>query len=181
MQRPPSITWRNVEHGPDEEADVLKYVERLDKVHPNLTGVDVMVELPHGRRGQGNLYRVRVDIHLPGDQVVVRRDPPKHQAREDLHVAIRDAFKAARHSLNEKAAVHRHEVKPHTELPFGKVLRMTAEAGGYGFIQTPDGREIYFHHNALQGCDWDELEIGDPVRYTEELGEQGPQATVVLA
>lgn len=180
MQRPPNITWRNVEHGPLEEEDVLKYIERLDQVHPNITGVDVMVEQPHGRHEQGNLYRVRVDVHLPGDQVLVKRNPPKNQAREDLHVAIRDAFKAARHSLNERAAVKRHETKPHDELPFGTVARLLDEAGGYGFIATPDGREVYFHRNAVQNRDWRELQVGDSVHYSEDLGEEGPQATVVL-
>lgn len=180
MQRPPTITWRNVEHGPEAEQDVLQYIERLDQVHPNITGVDVVVEQPHASHEQGNLYRVRVDIHLPGDQVLVKRSPPRNHAHEDLHVAIRDAFKAARHSLNEKAAVKRREVKPHAELPFGVVARLLDEAGGYGFIRTPEGREIYFHRHAVQNRDWSELQAGDAVRYAEELGEEGPQATVVL-
>lgn len=181
MQRPPTITWRNVDHGPTAEADVQKYVAQLDKVHPRITGVDVVVEQPHGRHQQGNLYHVRVDIHLPGDQIVVKRDPPAHQAREDLHVAIRDAFKAARKRLNEQAAVVRGEVKPHEELPVGTVAQLSDEAGGYGFIRTPDGREIYFHHNALQDEDWADLEVGDVVHFEEGLGEKGAQATVVLA
>lgn len=180
MQRAPNITWRNVEHGPAAEADVMKYIAKLDRVHPRITGIDVVVAQPHGRHQQGNLYRVRVDIHLPGDQVVVTRDPPAHQAREDLHVAIRDAFKAARSRLDEEAAVVRGDVKPHEELPVGRIGTLSDEAGGYGFIQTADGREVYFHHNAVQGEDWEDLAVGDVVRFREELGEQGAQATVVL-
>jgi len=50
---------------------------------------------------------------------------------------------------------------------------------GYGFLETPDGREIYFHRNSVIGSDFDRLEIGTEVRFAEETGEQGPQASTV--
>jgi cold shock CspA family protein len=49
----------------------------------------------------------------------------------------------------------------------------------YGFIVTPDGREVYFHRNSVVGGDFDRLEAGADVRFVEELGEQGPQASTV--
>lgn len=180
MQRPPTITWRNVEHDPETEADVRRYIAQLDKVNARITGVDVMVERPHGSHGQGNLYRVRVDVHLPGDQVVVKRDPREHHAREDLHVAIRDAFKAVRRQIREQSRVQRGEVKEHADMPGGTVRTLSDEAGGYGFILTADGREVYFHHNAVKNVEWEDVEVGAIVHFTEELGEDGAQATVVI-
>jgi cold shock CspA family protein len=50
---------------------------------------------------------------------------------------------------------------------------------GYGFLRTDDGREVYFHRNCLKGVDFDSLEPGTEVRFAEEPGRDGPQATVV--
>ena len=53
--------------------------------------------------------------------------------------------------------------------------------GGYGFIATPEGRELYFHRNSVLEPGFDQLEVGTEVRFDEEMGEQGPQATTVKA
>ncbi|MCK6503983.1 HPF/RaiA family ribosome-associated protein [Myxococcota bacterium] len=180
MQRPPTITWRNVDHDPETEADVRRHIAQLDRVHPRLTGVDVMVERPHHSQGQGNLFRVRIDVHVPGDELVVNRDPREHHAREDLHVAIRDAFKAVRRQLRERGRVMRGEVKDHEEMAVGTVRTLSDEGGGYGFLVTPEGREVYFHHNAVKNATWEDVEVGAVVRFQEELGQQGAQAAVVL-
>jgi len=50
---------------------------------------------------------------------------------------------------------------------------------GYGFIDTPDGREIYFHRNAVPPQDYTLIDIGSSVTFGEEQGEKGPQATYV--
>jgi len=47
----------------------------------------------------------------------------------------------------------------------------------YGFIKSLDGREIYFHKNSLPAGEFDRLEIGTGVRWAEEQGEKGPQAS----
>jgi cold shock CspA family protein len=50
---------------------------------------------------------------------------------------------------------------------------------GYGFLQAPDGREIYFHEKSVLKGAFGRLKVGDEVRYAEELGEEGPQASTV--
>jgi cold shock CspA family protein len=52
---------------------------------------------------------------------------------------------------------------------------------GYGFIATPEGRELYFHRNSVLEPGFDQLEVGTEVRFDEEMGEQGLQATSVKA
>lgn len=52
-------------------------------------------------------------------------------------------------------------------------------ANGYGFIETPDGRRIYFHKNSVLDADFDRLDVGELVRFREEAGEEGPQASSV--
>ena len=49
----------------------------------------------------------------------------------------------------------------------------------YGRIQASDGRDIYFHRNSLVRGEYDDLEVGSEVRFVEEAGEQGPQASTV--
>ncbi|HEX6203170.1 MAG TPA: cold shock domain-containing protein, partial [Thermoanaerobaculia bacterium] len=50
---------------------------------------------------------------------------------------------------------------------------------GYGFIAADDGREIYFHKNAVLPPGFDEIAVGSRVRFHEEQGNEGPQASTV--
>jgi cold shock CspA family protein len=50
----------------------------------------------------------------------------------------------------------------------------------YGFLRTPEGRSVYFHRNAVVDDEFDQLKPGTGVRFVEELGEEGPQATTVV-
>jgi cold shock CspA family protein len=50
---------------------------------------------------------------------------------------------------------------------------------GYGFIRNLEGREIYFHRNAVLGEEFDNLKIGAGVRWTEQEGDKGSQASSV--
>ena len=58
----------------------------------------------------------------------------------------------------------------------GKVARLFSEAG-YGFLTADDGHEVYFHRNSVLADEFDLLETGDEVKFTEEPGEKGPQAS----
>lgn len=49
----------------------------------------------------------------------------------------------------------------------------------YGRIVAPGGRQVYFHRNSVVGADFDGLRIGTEVRFAEEMGERGPQASTV--
>jgi cold shock CspA family protein len=71
----------------------------------------------------------------------------------------------------------RRHVKTHAE-PHAFVVRKF-DGEGYGFLKTPDGREIYFHQNAVVGTDYERLEVGTQVRFEETMGDMGPQATTV--
>ncbi|MCK4467404.1 MAG: cold shock domain-containing protein, partial [Desulfobacterales bacterium] len=50
---------------------------------------------------------------------------------------------------------------------------------GYGFLTTPDGREFYFHKNSVLDDKFKVLKVGMKVRFVEELGEKGAQASTV--
>ncbi|MDX1488117.1 MAG: cold shock domain-containing protein, partial [Acidiferrobacterales bacterium] len=99
-------------------------------------------------------------------------------AHEDVYVALRDAFAAARRQLGDYARRRRGDTKVHPVATAARVLQIFP-AQDYGFLRTDDGRDIYFHRNSLVGADFDHLDPGMEVRYVEEQGQEGPQAISV--
>jgi cold shock CspA family protein len=61
----------------------------------------------------------------------------------------------------------------------GAIVSKIFPGEGYGFLRTVNGREIYFHRNSLLNMEFEELKEGRGVRFFEEDGEKGPQASTV--
>lgn len=178
MQLPLEITFHNTDPSPSMEAEIRRRAEKLEQFAADIVSCRVTVEAPHKHHRQGRLFRVGIDVRLPGTEIVVNRDPSEHHAHEDVYVAIRDAFRAARRQVQDAVRRRRGDVKNHDVPPHGVISVINPEAD-YGRITTPQGREIYFHRNSIVGADFDQLEIGDEVRFSEEPGERDPQATSV--
>ena len=175
MKLPLQITWRNIEKSAAIDADIRAKAEKLDQFYEHIMSCRVVVEAPHKHHHKGNLYRLHLDIKVPDNEIVVTRDPSAHSAHEDMYVAIHDAFDAARRQLQDYVRIRRGQTKLHDVHDAARVLRRFP-AQDYGFLQAPDGREIYFHRNALVDADFDMLDEGTEVSFVEEVGEQGPQA-----
>jgi ribosomal subunit interface protein len=178
MQEPLQVSYRDVTPSAAIEAAIHERAAKLDEFFGRITGCRVVVESPHRRHHQGRLYHVRVELAVPGRTIVVDREPHEHHEHEDVYVAIRDAFDAVRRQLEDYVRESRGFTKTHDEPPEGRITRLFLSEG-YGFIATSDGREIYFHRNAVLGEPFDCLEVGTAVRFAEEPGEQGPRATSV--
>jgi ribosomal subunit interface protein len=178
MKLPLQITFRNMEHSDAIEAEVREKAEKLDQFFEFIMRCHVVVEAHHKHHHQGNLIHVAIDITVPGHELVVSRDPKEHQAHEDAYVAIRDAFDAAKRQLEDYARKLRGDVKTHDVVPHGTVVELVPMED-YGRIRTPDGRMIYFHRNSVLNADFESLDEGDEVRFDEEAGEDGPQASTV--
>lgn len=178
MELPLQITWRNIDKSEAIDADIRDKANKLEDFYDHIISCRVVVEAPHKNHHKGNLYRLRIDIKVPDKEIVVTRDPAANHAHEDMYVSIRDAFDAARRQIQDYARVRRGHVKPHDVPHTARVIRRFP-ADGYGFLLTPDGREIYFHENALINVDFEWLDEGTEVRYVEEMGDEGPQAKQV--
>jgi cold shock CspA family protein len=100
-------------------------------------------------------------------------------AHKNLRQAIDDAFKAAGRRLQDYARRQRGSVKSHEPPPTARVSKLFPKKG-YGFITTQDGREIYFHKNAVLNRGFNNLKTGTKVRFVEGEGEKGLQASTVL-
>jgi cold shock CspA family protein len=90
--------------------------------------------------------------------------------------AIGEAFDKARRELLDYHAVRRGEVKAHEPLATGEVTSVFPD---HGFIRAADDRVVYFHRNSVLGGGWDEIDVGTEVRFVDEPGDEGPQATTV--
>ncbi len=178
MQLPLQITFRDIPHSDFIEADVRQKAAKLDQFYDKIMSCHVTVESPHNHHHQGNLYHVSIDLTVPGNELVINRLPRDHQAYENAYVAIRDAFDAAKRKLQNFSRKQHKKVKHHESPPHGVVLELVPE-NDFGRIQSADGREIYFHRNSLINGVFDSLQVGAEVRFSEESGEQGPQASSV--
>lgn len=108
MQRPIQITFKDIPHSDAVEQHIREKAAKLETFYPNIIGCHVTVELPHKHSHQGKLHNVRIDIKVPGGELVVNRD--KH---EDIYVALRDAFDAAKRQVDEYGRKQRGDVKHH--------------------------------------------------------------------
>lgn len=178
MQLPLQISFRGFPSSPSVEQAIQEKAQKLDQLHPNITSCRVMVEATHRHHHKGKLYHVRIELGVPQNELVISDEKHDKHSHEDVYVAIRDAFDAAKRQLKSHIQRLRHETKAREVPPHGYVAQLFADSG-HGFISTPDGREIYFHRNSVLGGGFDTLEVGNAVRFTEEQGEQGPQASTV--
>ena len=176
MKLPLQIVFRNMAPSEAIEAKIRERTDRLDHFYEHIMSCRVIVEEHHRHHHQGNLYHVRVDMKVPEGELVASRDPAEHHAHEDVYVAIRDAFNSVRRQLEDYIRRRRGQVKVHEPPPHGRIAELYPD---YGKIEAPDGRLVYFHKNSVVDADFDRLEIGAEVRFAEEPGELGPQASTV--
>ena len=170
VERPLQITLRNVPHSDALDAHIRERASRLERFYPRITGCHVVVEIPHKHKHQGNLFNVRLDIKVPGGEIVLSRD-----LREDVYVALRDVFDAARRKLEDHGRRQRGGIKAHDEPVTGRVVRLIADEG-YGFIETADADEYYFSAENVVAPAFERLELGDKVHFIADLGGDSPQA-----
>ncbi len=173
MQLPLQIASRDVELSPAERELIRAEAAKIESFWDRIVSCRVLVEVPHRRGHSGRSYRVRIEVNLPGGELVVTRQP-----QAQLLDAVQAAFKAAARRVQDRVRKVRGDVKLDRGAPRGTVIRLFPWEG-YGFLVAEDGREIYFDRNSVAGGRFDRLEEGMDVRFAEVLGEKGPQASTV--
>ena len=58
------------------------------------------------------------------------------------------------------------------------VIKKLVSEKGFGFIKGDNG-ELFFHHSAVEGGQFETLREGQTVEYTEGNGPKGPRAESV--
>ena len=196
MKLPLQITFRNMESSRIVEKWIRAEAAKLETFYNQIMGCHVAVEIPHGHHRQGKPYHIRIDLILPGKELVIKREPnlsnwtrrvgeaevskrlEVETPHKSLRLAIHDAFKVAGRRLQDFARRQRGDVKSHEPIPEARVCKLLRDEG-YGFCVTDDGREIYFHKDSVLNRALGRLRVGTTVSFVEEQGEKGPQASTV--
>ena len=180
MQVPLKMTFRNVQKDAAIETLIRKQATKLERVCPYVVRCQVSIEKPQSHQKSGNPFRVRVDVTVPPEhKLVTIRNAGEGDLHERLPTVVRRAFDATQRQLEKLVDKQRGDIKVHPAQEIaGLVVRLFRDEG-YGFINSLDGREIYFHKDSLHAGEFDRLEIGTGVQWNEEEGEKGPQASFV--
>ena len=179
MQTPVQIDFQGMDADHEVRGAIAAHVASLEERFGRVTAGRVVLKAPGGRHRTGGLYEINIRLSLPeGREVNVARTAQLDERYSDLNFAINDAFKRARRQLQDRAQRIRGDVKLHESPPIATVARLDP-AGLFGFLETADGREVYFHRNSVINGGFDGLGVGARVTFAETAGDKGPQASVV--
>jgi ribosome-associated translation inhibitor RaiA len=109
MTLPVQISFKGMESSDALSTLIREQAERLGRVYERIERVEVTVDAPPGNHRHGRPFHVRIRVHVPGNDVIVDRDPTADDSHDDAQVAVRDAFDAARRRLDTHAERLRHE------------------------------------------------------------------------
>ncbi len=196
MQLTPTITFRGIDHSTALEAEIRTRINKLEMCYRSIMGCRVLVEFVQRHHVTGNRYHVRIDLTVPGEEIVVAHEASLHATAQDVdlpkatkqdeldperkhaRVAVREAFDIARRRLQDYARRQRGTVKAPARQPRGRVTQLFP-IDEYGYIEAEDGHEVYFQKSSVLKGAFDRLTVGSAVSFVEESGEKGPQASTV--
>jgi len=155
-------------------------IDKLERRFGRMTACRVAIRSPDAHHRMGEPYFVTIRLALPGRRDVTVKPPPRARDRRqgEVNFAVNDAFRRAARQLSDHATKMKSVAPPNASQPQGKVISVDA-GGNFGFLESEDGREIYFHANSVLGGKFSSLKTGDRVSYHEESGEKGAQASTV--
>jgi cold shock CspA family protein len=179
METPLQIDFQGMEAKPDIRTAIAKHVAQLEARFGRVTAGRVVLKAPGGHHRTGGLYEIHIRLALPeGREVNIGHTRQNDERYSDLNFALNDGFKRARRQLQDQVRKLQGQVKQHDGPPIGTVSELDP-LGEFGFIETDDGREIYFHRNSVLNGGFADLKVGSRVTYAEETGDKGPQASTV--
>lgn len=196
MTLTPIITFRGMDRSDTLESEIHTRVRKLARYYGSIIGCHVLVEFAQRHHEIGNHYHVRLDLAVPGEDIVVAHDASLHATAQDTEterarkadepdperkharVAIHEAFDIARRQVQDYARRQRGMVKTPATQPHGRVARVFP-LDEYGYIEAEDGREVYFQKSSVLKDAFDRVTVGSEVSFVEEPGEKGPQASTV--
>jgi ribosome-associated translation inhibitor RaiA len=101
MHKPLQITTRNMQPSESVALYVRQRVSKLDRLCPRITGCHVTIESPHRHKTHGHEFRVRIDLSVPGTELVIGRTPSPSRANQNAYAALDAAFDDARRVLTD--------------------------------------------------------------------------------
>jgi ribosomal subunit interface protein len=108
MKTPLQITLHGLAHSPALEAAIRAKAEKLERYYAHIVNCRVVLELAGQHKHKGRQFSAHIDLKVPGGEIVITRE---HD--EDLQIALRNAFDAARRKLQDYGRTQRGDVKTH--------------------------------------------------------------------
>ena len=195
MLLPVQMTFRNMRDLAGLEEMVQKEAAKLERFYDRISSCRVVVERPQ-RAESSKLYHVRIDLGLPNGKLVVKHTPTLQGTLQDIKTeesrreadsvlahksperAIHEAFHEMRRQLQDYSRRQEGAVKSLQKMAEGTVKEIFTDRG-YGSLEATDGRGIYFNQASVLDGHFDRLRAGTRVRFAEEMGDKGPQASTV--
>jgi cold shock CspA family protein len=195
MLVPIQVAFRNIKDLAGLEEMVQKEAAKLERFYDRISSCRVVVERPQ-RAESSKFYHVRIHLALPNGELVVKHTPTLHGTLQDIKTeksrreadsvlehkspqrAIHEAFHEMRRRLQDYSRRQEGSVKSIQKMAKGTVKEIFPDQG-YGFLETTDDREIYFNKASVLDGHFNRLRVGTVVRFAEEMGDKGPQASTV--
>ncbi len=180
MQVPLEITFRNLDKVATVEDMIRDKAAKLEQVCDDIISCRVLIEKPQEHMRSGNAFGITVDFRIPPNHdIVVKRKSSGGNVHDVLPTMVRDVFDVSERKLKKVAERRGGNVKRHPRQETQAFVERLFASEGYGFIRSLDGRDIYFHENSVLNHEFGRMAVGTGVRYVEETGENGPQASTV--
>jgi ribosome-associated translation inhibitor RaiA len=131
MLLPLQITWRDMAPSTAVGTKIREEATKLEEFYGRITSCRVTVAIPHRYQSGEYQFHIRIDLTVPGSEIVVSHEPTLHSSlrrteseehakgqefsapHKDVYVAIRDAFKVARRKLQVYSHRRNGSVKHH--------------------------------------------------------------------
>jgi len=115
MQIPLQITFHGIDHSDAVEERIRAKAAKLEQLCDRITSCRVVVEHHHKNPSavhvKGEPFHIRIDLTVPGAELIVKRDPKDSHVNEDILVALREAFDSMERQLKDYLARQRGDVK----------------------------------------------------------------------
>ena len=199
MQTTPEITFKGLERTTSIDKLITRGIAKLERVCDYIISARITVEQIQTRHRTDNPYRILIEISIRDrPDIVVERlsnkirktvdDPDKVNSRparkrngreEALPAFIISTFDSARRELEKIIEKQRGAVKVHPQQRAQAIVEKIFRDQEYGFLRASDGQSVYFNRNSVLHDHWEHLKVGTAVRYTQEIGDKGLQASIV--
>ncbi|MBX3468193.1 MAG: HPF/RaiA family ribosome-associated protein [Planctomycetes bacterium] len=102
---PIQITFHGADAREGVEEAARAHAEHLARFHPRIHGCRVVIGKAEGA-ARTDRFQVQVRVAIPGNDVVVARQPSRPEHADPL-VALADAFRAAERQLDDEDSLRR--------------------------------------------------------------------------
>ena len=113
--QPVQIRFLGIEPSDALTALINTRASQLARVSDRIQSLRVIVDAPHHHHRQGNHYHVRIELAVPGSEIVVGHDQEERSTDEDAYRAVRRAFDAIRRRLTASQARTRGKQRAHAD------------------------------------------------------------------